>query len=77
MIDIKRFYWVKLVRQNNLQCHPVKNIIFIYILSNSKTMQNLYDYTLQSNSQGAAVAELLSSWLAEQEDRGSISGLAT
>ena len=26
---------------------------------------------------GAAVAELLSSWLAEQEDRGSIPGLAT
>ena len=27
--------------------------------------------------QGAAVAEWLSSWLAEQEDRGSIPGLAT
>ena len=27
--------------------------------------------------QGAVVAELLSSWLAEQEDRGSIPGLAT
>ena len=26
---------------------------------------------------GAAVAEWLSSWLAEQEDRGSIPGLAT
>ena len=26
---------------------------------------------------GAAVAEWLSSWFAEQEDRGSISGLAT
>ena len=29
------------------------------------------------NAQGAAVAEWLSSWLAEQEDRGSIPGLAT
>ena len=27
--------------------------------------------------EGAAVAEWLSSWLAEQEDRGSIPGLAT
>ena len=27
--------------------------------------------------QGAAVAEWFSSWLAEQEDRGSIPGLAT
>ena len=27
--------------------------------------------------QGAVVAEWLSSWLAEQEDRGSIPGLAT
>ena len=29
------------------------------------------------NQQGAAVAEWLSSWLAEQEDRGSIPRLAT
>ena len=33
--------------------------------------------TLTTNSWGAAVAEWLSSWLAEQEDRGSIPGLAT
>ena len=30
-----------------------------------------------STDEGAAVAEWLSSWLAEQEDRGSIPGLAT
>ena len=30
-----------------------------------------------TNNEGAAVAEWLSSWLAEQEDRGSIPSLAT
>ena len=32
---------------------------------------------LNTLNHGAAVAEWLSSWLAEQEDRGSIPGLAT
>ena len=34
-----------------------------------------YEYIIMTP--GAAVAEWLSSWLAEQEDRGSIPGLAT
>ena len=36
------------------------------------------DYTkIELSMRGEAVAEWLSSWLAEQEDRGSIPGLAT
>ena len=39
---------------------------------------DLYGVNIFSGKEsGAAVAEWLSSWLAEQEDRGSIPGLAT
>ena len=43
------------------------------IVYNDLIMFNILFMTLL----GAAVAEWLSSWLAEQEDRGSIPGLAT
>ena len=41
--------------------------------AHAEELHNLYS----KNKKGAAVAEWLSSWLAEQEDRGSIPGLAT
>ena len=40
------------------------------------SLQSPIDHPFQL-MMGAAVAEWLSSWLAEQEDRGSIPGLAT
>ena len=41
------------------------------------SMHAKYERVYLSWFKGAAVAEWLSSWLAEQEDRGSIPGLAT
>ena len=38
---------------------------------------SLIKHIIRTSFLGAAVAEWLSSWLAEQEDRGSIPGLAT
>ena len=46
----------------------VKNLFSLYVFIYCQ---------IQSNIEGAVVAEWLSSWLAEQEDRGSIPGLAT
>ena len=42
-------------------------VLFIYVCK----------FISKNNNKGAAVAEWLSSWLAEQEDRGSIPGLTT
>ena len=39
--------------------------------------QLIIKFSVEIRTMGAAVAEWLSSWLAEQEDRGSIPGLAT
>ena len=49
---------------------------FIYLMFNLTITLTLNDVAL-SLVVGAAVTEWLSSWLAEQEDRGSIPGLAT
>ena len=62
--DIKCFSNVLLLFQIGMQY--VK-----YILSIGKV------FILREYNWGAAVVEWLSSWLAEQEDRGSIPGLAT
>ena len=59
-------------------------IHFIFIITNYCTVQDrtfIFSMCISSDwpllQGGAAVAEWLSSWLAEQEDRGSISGIAT
>ena len=49
------------------------SLCFYIVINNGFSISMCY--TL--GKQGAAVAEWLSSWLAEQEDRGSIPGLAT
>ena len=41
------------------------------------TKKGILKIKKQQNREGSAAAEWLSSWLAEQEDRGSIPGLAT
>ena len=54
-----------------------------YLWKLTPPISTLSSFSFSNNSQciwlmlGAAVAEWLSSWLAEQEDRGSIPGLAT
>ena len=68
--------WMKQLLLSDLITPPPNRIIWLY-----KRWQPLYDELKDRVPHlefiGAAVAEWLSSWLTEQEDRGSIPGLAT
>ena len=53
------------------------NKVLIVVITTLCAVNTNWVATELRTSMGAVVAEWLSSWLAEQEDRGSIPGLAT
>ena len=59
-----------------VQLRCTKSKIVLSLFTQFRSTSYTYNIKLYLHA-GAAVAEWLSSWLAEQEDRGSIPGLAT